>query len=260
MAGKAGPTDLASITAEFGRPGNRPLALFEKRLTAVSETVSLPDLKQAILTRKSVDASQPLWADIESRQSIYILEDGLAYTFAFLPGGKRHIDDVFGPGAICNWPRIGAPDYKCNLMLKPNSTVTILDPAKFTAVLDGDPALSSAIGRHELARNLRNSQRNRALISLPAPHRLSIFLLDLREEYRLSGNEDDWLPLGFTQEEIADLAGMTEVHVNRTLAKMQDAGELTRRPGYFCLPNAGKLEAQLDYRRFTSGYSGDGHD
>lgn len=260
MAANAGPNSTANTPGNRGLTATPGLPQFARRLATLGENIAFPDLTPAVIGRKSIETVQPIWADTDGRQSMYVLEEGLAYSFTFLPGGKRHIDDIFGPGAICNWPKLRSPDYQCNLMLKPNSSLALVDPARFGEILKSNVSFAAALRRLELARTLRNSQRIRALISLPAPHRLSIFLLDLREEYRLSGNEDDWLPLGFTQEEIADLAGMTEVHVNRTLAKMQEAGELTRRAGYFCLPNAEKLEAQLDYRRFTSGYGGDGHD
>lgn len=259
MAGRAVQKEFDDRSASIGSADPPILPHFERRLASAGNKASLTSIAPAIVSRRSIGTLQPVWADVENRQSIYVLEEGLAYSFTFLPGGKRHIDDIYGPGAICNWARFGSPEYKCNIMLKPNSRVAILDPARLQDALKDNLNLLMAIQRHELARTLRISQRVRALISLPAPHRLAIFLLDLREEYHLSGHRESWLPLVFTQEEMADLAGMTEVHVNRTLSKMVDAGELERRPGMYCLPNADRLERQLGYRRFGKGHSDASH-
>ena len=230
------------------------LASLRTQMQCISENVPAIDLSEAIVAHKEVTSDHHIWEDIDERQSLYVLDDGFAYRFAHLTGGKRHIDDIFGPGAICNWPRVSARDYRCNMLFKAGSRIVVLDPARTAEILGRSEEVTRCIQRLELARSLRMAQRVRALISLPASHRITIFLLDVREEYRMSGRTDDWVPLTVTQEEIADVTGMTEVHVNRTLAKMEHAGELARRRGEFCLPNSDRLEEQLDYRRFLNGY------
>ena len=225
------------------------------RLAVFDDSISPADFGSAVLRRMTVESGLSVWQDAEGRQSLYLLMQGFAYRFVFLPGGKRHIEDIYGPGSICNWTRLHAPDYRCNLTFKAGTKVALLDPRRFAEVIRSKARVDEAMRRLELARTLRVSQRVRALISLPAAHRISILLLDLREEHRLAGASGDWIPFCLTQEELADAVGLTEVHVNRTLSKMEQAGELARRHGEFCLPNSAQLERQLHYRRFHNGYS-----
>ncbi len=233
-------------------------AAFEARLGMLPSEVPKIDLTSAVIGSREIASDHQIWEDMDERQSLYLIDEGFAYRFTHLTGGKRHIDDFFGPGTICNWPRLKSADYRCNLVIKGGSRLVVLDPGRVEQVLAEKRNAKAAIERLELARALRVSQRVRALISLPASHRIAVFLLDMREEYRLGGRDDDWLPFRLTQEEIADATGMTEVHVNRTLAKMEQADQLERRRGKFCLPDAKRLEEQLHYRRFLNGYRGDG--
>ena len=241
-----GGNDIAPARAR----GGQVLARLHDRLGFSDKHDDFAQLGAAITSSRKIDQDQPVWADQASRQSIYIVDEGLAYSFTFLPGGKRHIDDIYGPGAICNWTRLKHEDYRCNIMAKAGTTLLALDPTRVAQWLDNRFALANLLEQHELARAFRNSQRIRALISLPAPHKIAMLLLDLQEELALAGMIDEWLPFGLTQQEIGDVAGMTVVHVNRTLAKMVDAGELERRPGKFRLLNPGRLKAQLGYLHY----------
>lgn len=233
------------------------LASVRAQFALAAPGVAMPDLSDAILGYRTANGDHHVWEDIDGRQSLYIVDTGFAYRFCHLTGGKRHIDDVYGPGAICNWTRLNSPDYRCNLVFKSGSRMITLDPARVKEALNGAKIALNAFQKIELGRTLRVSQRVRALISLPASHRIAIYLLDVREEFRLAGYEESWLPFRLTQEEIADVTGMTEVHVNRTMAKMEQAGELARKRGEFCLPNAAALERQLHYMHFLKRYQGD---
>lgn len=204
-----------------------------------------------MVAQRAITADQSVWEDVDSRQSLYLVESGIAFRFTYLANGKRHIDDFYGPGSICNWSRLKNDEYICNITFKAGARFTLLDPGRTAETLRQNPHTHSVLNQIEMARALRVSQRVRALISLPASHRIAIFLLDLKEEYRLSGIEDEWTPLALTQDEIADVTGMTVVHVNRTLAKMEQADELERAHGSFRLTSTKRLEAQLGYRRFV---------
>jgi len=236
----------------------RSLASLRAQIGTAAPDVAIPPLSDCISTQRATTSDQSVWEDTDSRQSLYVVESGIAFRFTYLANGKRHIDDVYGPGSICNWSRLRSEDYRCNLTFKSGARFALLDPARFSVTLEKAPTIRAALSRIETARTLRVSQRVRALISLPASHRIAILLLDLREEYWLSGIETDWVPLSLTQEEIADVTGMTVVHVNRTLAKMEQANELRRDRGSFFLPHPIRLEDQLGYQRFIGRKNSDG--
>jgi len=211
-----------------------------------------PSFADCITSRRATTTDQSIWEDTDARQSLYVVESGIAFRFTYLANGKRHIDDIYGPGSICNWPRLTSENYRCNLTFKSGARFALLDPSRFGAMLNEQEPVMAALRQIDAARNQRVAQRVRALISLPASHRIAILLLDLREEYRLSGIDTSSVPLSLTQEEIADVTGMTVVHVNRTLSKMEQANELLRARGTFYLPGSQGLESQLGYQRFIA--------
>jgi CRP-like cAMP-binding protein len=207
-----------------------------------------PDWGSAVRTVRQVESEIISWDDPDVDQAVHVLLDGAAYRFVHLIGGRRHIDDVFGPGSICNADRIYDPDHRVNLAFKRGSLVAMADPGAMAALLDSAPRLADAIEHQEAARARRLWQRVRTLISLPAPHRVTTFLLDLVDEFRIADPAREWVPYVLTQEEIADTLGLTEVHVNRVLARMEGVNEIERKRGAFRLPNAARLRRQLHYR------------
>ena len=182
---------------------------------------------------------------------LYILDDGFAFDFATLPGGKRHIFDFYGPGAICNWPRPGRDDTPENILFKAGSEVCVLDQARVNSALARRPELAEMLHQHEIRRAMRVSQRVRALISLPAMENLRIVLLDMADEFGITHGHDGECPLPLTQEELGDLIGSTSVHVSRTLATMEKSGEIERDGTSLCLREIEELREQMAYRRFA---------
>ncbi len=77
-------------------------------------------------------------------------------------------------------------------------------------------------------------------------------LLELRERLRivaLAGERDYELPV--TQEVLADLLGLSIVHVNRTLRRFEREGLIAREGGFIILK---KLATLTDIADFESGY------
>ena len=181
---------------------------------------------------------------------LYVLAEGFAFDFSTITGGKRHIFDFYGPGAICNWSRPAREDKPEHLLFKARSDVLLLDRAMVSRVLAADNGIAEAIAAHEIRRSMRVSQRVRALISLPAKESLRNLLLDIEDEYATTGEPPTWVPMPLTQEEIGDLIGSTSVHVSRTIASMEKDGELERRTTSFHLKDIEQLRERMGYRRF----------
>lgn len=241
-------SELAGVAQPRRR--HAPFRNLHNRLAIFSRDLSIDSLSALDAREIQFDTDQPIWFDHDQGLRLYILETGFAYSFTILPGGQRHIDDFFGPGAICNWSWVRMPETKNSILFKAGSRAISLDAGEFMSALDNNPALRKAVNRHELARTMRSSQRTTALISLPAIEKLSIFLLDLEDEYRASGNSDEWLPLSLTQPEIADMIGMTPVHANRIFRQMGKDGALDRCQKKFKLTRRAVQRDKLDYTSY----------
>jgi CRP-like cAMP-binding protein len=219
-------------------------------LEPLAPSCDLAPLAECIIQRWMPEREQAVLACTGLEDRLYILGDGFAFDFALLAGGKRHIFDFYGPGAICNWTRPEREDRPEHIMFKSRSEVLVLDRARLDDVLAREGRLAAALHDHEVRRAMRVSQRVRALISLPARESLRILLLDIDDEFATTGEEREWLPMPLTQEEIGDLIGSTSVHVSRTVATLEKEGEIDRRASTFRLNGIERLRARMSYRRF----------
>jgi len=84
---------------------------------------------------------------------------------------------------------------------------------------------------------------------LSAYERLADWLLETRDRLALAGlTAGDSFPMPLTQEALADLLGLTSVHINRTLQSMRRDGALDLRGGTARLSEPRQLADLVDYR------------
>ncbi|UYY57513.1 Crp/Fnr family transcriptional regulator [Sphingomonas sp. S2-65] len=87
---------------------------------------------------------------------------------------------------------------------------------------------------------------------LSAYERLADWLLETRDRLAMAGlASGDSFPMPLTQEALADLLGLTSVHINRTLQSMRRDGALDLRGGTACLSEPRQLADLVDYRPAT---------
>ncbi len=227
-----------------------PLSLLARRLRKFSGRLDRDQLADTVISQKYFTHDQPSWAERGDLSHLFILEQGFAFKFEIMPNGQRHIADFFGPGAICNWSRLNDFEQQDDIVFKSHSLATLIDAVKLGELLEERPGMASAFKRHELARAMRNTQRTRALIARSATEKTIFVLLDLYDEFATTGFVKDWLPLPFIQQEMADILGVTPVHVSRTFSRLEDDGIVKRDKRSIRLINPAKLREILAYRGF----------
>lgn len=234
-------------------PGALPrerLAPLFARLHSLSGCLLHDELDECILGQKYFTEDQPSWADRGELAHLFVLESGFAFKFEILPNGQRHIADFFGPGAICNWSRLSDFEEQDDILFKARSCAILLDPAKLDELFKKRPGIASVFKRHELARAMRTTQRTRALIARNANEKLIFVLLDLFDELAIECAADEWITLPLTQQELADLLGVTSVHISRTFAKLEETGILARDRKSVRLRNPEDLRRHLSYKTY----------
>ena len=179
----------------------------------------------------------------EMPRSIFRVEEGWACRYRTLSGGRRQITALFLPGEYCE------PQW----LLGDSVTSPIL---ALTAVRAGSIALtdmSAGGGRNEsmtamLSATLRILSRQTdwivALGRKTAVERLCAFLSDIRERLEKAGRLLDQqrciMPL--TQAAIADVVGMTPVHVNRILKQLRAEGLIELQGKMLRIPDPARLD------------------
>ena len=184
-------------------------------------------------------------------RALHLLVDGWAVRYTGTGGGARQILAVLLPGDFCNLESLA--------LLRPDYGIQALTPAKFLG-LERGRAIELSQSSKELAQlflsrmAIENAMLGRWALALgrkSAMARLAHLLCELA--VRLEGAiEDDAvrLDLPLKQEQIADVLGLTPVHVNRTLQRLRFLGVIESRGRIIDIPSVAKLSdiAEFDER------------
>ena len=201
---------------------------------------------EAILTRLAeplhrVERGDILPEGTEAR-SIVLIVEGWACRYKQLENGQRQITSFFVPGDLCE-PFGAVPELT-------DHTLSALTPVRLARVaphaarsaagassrveeaLWWDLLLADAIGREHMVNLGRRS----------AVERLGHFFCEMHLRLEMVGLVDQSsydIPL--TQAELADLFGLSAVHVNRSLQELRGSGFLSLRDRRITIHNVGAL-------------------
>jgi CRP-like cAMP-binding protein len=170
---------------------------------------------------------------------LFHIQEGWACRYRMLPDSRRQITALYLPGDCCEpfWALGRLPS-------QPVVAMTMVRALKSPCRLPTGPFSD---GQQSFWKSLADSCERQAswLVTLgqkTALERLAHLLLELFERMRRSGlayEQQCALPL--TQMDIADLTGLTPVHVNRTLQAMRAKGLVELQSKWLRIPDLGAL-------------------
>jgi len=181
-----------------------------------------------------------------------ILLEGIVGRVRDLADGRRQIIELHIPGDFY--------DLHAFLLKKLEHNVEALTPVKF-AVVPHDrlkliterwPHLSRMLWTSTLLDAAIQREKILSIGRRSAIARLAHLLCELHVRFKVVELTDgDSYPLPLTQSQIADAAGLTQVHVNRTLKELRDRGIVTVRGGTVAIKDR---RALVDIAEFTDDY------
>jgi len=182
---------------------------------------------------------QYLAREAEKPAAIYRIDEGWAYRFRLLSDGRRQITALFLPGDYCEpqWALGHAPTQP--IMALTNVRATLLPVG-----MRSERTLIHERGlRNALAASLE--RQTNWLVTLgrcTALERIAHLLCEIYERLRRSGltyGQQCAMPL--TQMDMADITGLTAVHVNRTLQAMRSRNLIDLHSRWLRIPDLAAL-------------------
>ena len=176
------------------------------------------------------------------------LVDGWAARLRHLTDGRRQIFDLVLPGEGLGLHIDSRPLAHTDVIALTPVRLADAGPLLQAATLDRFKELRPALQAQADEEARRMLDQIVRLGRLSAPERMAHLLLDLRDRLDVIGQvEGDRFPLPLTQETLADICGLSVVHVNRTLQELrrQDLVRLER--GVVRLPDLAALARLADY-------------
>lgn len=198
--------------------GASPLETTRLWLSAGLDTADRDALVQICGNAQFVSAGTDLLRLGAPSEALHILVDGWAARYTIMADGSRFIPALALPGDLCDLDALRFDQLDYGVTMLSDGLVIVLPRQRLEALLASNPAVANAFWSLALAENAiltswaASMGRRSALERLA--HRLCELLVRLAAVGRVDGHDYD-LPL--TQEQIADMVGLTPVHVNRTL-------------------------------------------
>ena len=254
---------FASVTTAFGTPAFvtpasvKPACVTHdsaiiRKLTSFgalscSDMTLLSDLHQR---RRRYASGREMVRQGQRNRTAYILADGWAFSYILLSDGARQIVDVRIPGDFLG---LGSM-----LFHKSDQNVEPITSVEASEVQASD-LMSAFATTPNLARALLwAASRDESLVAgrltslgrRQAPQRVAHFLLELGVRLRLVGlATKSGYNCPLTQYHLADLLGLSPVHINRVLRELREGGMVTFQNGRVTFDDLPGMVAFADFDR-----------
>jgi len=185
------------------------------------------------------------WGD---RDCLHLLRSGWLAQFRTLTDGRRHVLRFLMPGDL-----VGVTSQFSGVAPAPAVALTDARVATVPVAELIDPASAAALRQFCIVLAMENVQAHETLLSLgclDAEERLAALLLGLFE--RACARDlvsDRGLRLPLTQQDIADALGISPVHTNRMVMKLQRAGLIRLKAEWLQILDGPGLEAVAQWSR-----------
>lgn len=247
------PSDMPPSTPDIAPPpppGEERLDIFVRKL--LSHSSLAPDDREVLralpYTPRRLDAGDYVLREGDRPDVCPLLLSGFAYRHKLAADGGRQIVALKIPGDPLDLQSLFLRVADHNLQTLTAADLAIVPIAALEELVKARPAIARAllvdilveasIGREWLL----NIGRRNALA------RLAHFLCELVYRLHLTAPQPlDMIDVPITQEQLADLLGLTPVHINRTLKTLEGAGGITRRGRRLTIGKVEVLHGIADY-------------
>lgn len=226
------------------------LQLFLRRLTARSRLTR--EEQEAVLGLKSHAAQVPAHVDFveigEHVDHACLIADGLAGRFEQVRDGRRQITALHIAGDMADLPSVVSPKVGWALAALTTTTILRVPHAELRRVAVAYPALAEAFWRDCVVDSSIFSEWVVNVGRRDAKSRLAHLLCEMALRIEQTGSGDRSLfKLALSQADLADVLGLTSVHVNRTLQRLRIGGMASMAAGSVTISNWDELVRVADF-------------
>jgi CRP-like cAMP-binding protein len=184
----------------------------------------------------------------EQNNSLIIVADGIAARCEAVHRANRQFSAIYLPGDICDPADVGRGFNAASLLGFSRSAILEVDRGEVMHLLSKHPELTLAF-LNESSRSLAIASKWMANLGRKnAAARIGFLLCEVGVRMEKSGQGSrEKFNFPATQEQIADMTGLTSVHVNRMIREMSDLGYLTIVKSAVTISEWQRLATQCDF-------------
>lgn len=223
------------------------------------EFVSLTSAEAHSIERLSVERlhlrrHQTIRSQGDPVRDVYLLTEGWVGCCMDVATGTRQMLKAHLPGDLLGAPSMALPTAADTLVALTRATVEVVPVSAFSRLFMSSPRIAAALFLTSLKERIFLMDRLTSVARTNALQRLAAMLVNLYERLALAGLDEPRFELPLSQNELADVIGITSVHANRIWAKLERTG-LIKRQGrtvtLLCLEGLKSLGA-MPQRSFQS--------
>jgi CRP/FNR family transcriptional regulator len=240
--------------AEIGRPSRRDAhAAARPQLE-----LFLPAVRSRLAGADQARLAKGERTDWGGRDCLHLLRSGWMAQFRTLTDGRRHVLRFLMPGDM-----VGVTSHFSGSAPAPAVALTDARVATVPAAELIDPASVAALRQFCIVLAMETMQAHETLLSLGclnAEERVAALLLGLFERaWARDLVSDRGLRLPLTQQDIADALGISPVHTNRMVMKLQRTGLIRLKAEWLQILDGPGLEALAQWTRPMAWTKGSDH-
>ena len=173
----------------------------------------------------SVAPDTDLRREGEALDRLHVLVDGWACRTKLLVDGRRQIPMLLLPGDICDLDGLESPRLPYGVITLTPCRVAVWSHHALATVMRDHPSIGAALLRLALVENAMMTQGIVVLGRHCAREKVAHLLCEIVVRLEAVGRaEPDRYDLPLTQAEMADVLGLSSVHINRVLQDLRGAG------------------------------------
>lgn len=194
--------------------------------------------------RRTVLKSQALAQEGDQAEHLIVLKEGFAQADKVTAGGRSQTVALYTPGDILDAKALLLGWSSVSIRASTKVTALLLPRARIDLLLGGRPALQRALSEQVARDATRLEQWITNLGRLSALERTAHLLCEVHYRLNAAGRAvDGRCAFPFQQPDLADMLGLSVVHVNRVLQELRSSKLIDLRRGELSLLQPEKLKA-----------------
>jgi len=200
----------------------------------------------AAVTRRRYRRAETIFQKDEPGHSVYIVERGSVRIYVPSPQGNDLVLAVLGAGDFFgDLSLLDGRPRSASAAATSDTTLLALERTDFIALITSRPEAAMAV-LEAVSRRLRETDEMAAdLAFLDVPGRLAKKLLDLAASNGVQKSSGVLIDLAVTQEELANMIGVTRESVNRNLSDFKKMGLVTNQGRKLIVKDAARLRQRV---------------
>ena len=181
-------------------------------------------LAQAVSWSKRFDHHKDLVCEDEKTDNLLLVTSGWAYRYTCVPDGGRQLTALLVPGDIANLDALLFERVAYNVRTLTDVTVVALPRRQALTLVENHPGIARTFTGLAMIENAIASKWMLSLGRRSALARIAHLICEITIRLGIENGSDVTFPFPMRQEQIGDLLGLTNIHVNRTLRQLRGDG------------------------------------